>query len=492
MSLATLRNKYYNLWGNSKKIGLAVSGGVDSMAMAALARREYDGEIHAFTVDHRARHDSTAEALEVKKNLAKIGIDNHHILTIKKNLPVQKFELVARLERHKLLKAACHDQEITHLLLAHNLNDQHETFIMRLLKGSSAWGLAGTMPIDMADVLRKPSDENLGSAVSPSQIDTSLWYVRPLIDVSKQTLIDYCRSNSVPWVEDPTNLDPSLTMRNTIRQLFRREKDLPQALRPYSLTQTLSKLQQSRIQMEQEARDLVKYMETHHHAHILEGAGVVKIHEIPEFTSLTRSKRALVLSLLCRRIAPGSLAYDLSKFDNLAHQLATDRPTHEKAMKTHYASKLRFDMVPDKNYTKTNRCIYTVTRQKARRSNILDYSTVSVAQDRKWTKWHLVDGRFWVRLRSQNEAETNLQISYRLLHNDNDARRALMAKIGLKSLSLPHKFVVSQPFFTIHNDLDPYSLRPSQIIGYPTLGLYDRSVVEIQTQLKEFNGSCQF
>ena len=127
---------------NTKRIAIAISGGPDSLALAALAKNyslEKKTKIYYILVDHRIRKNSSKEALKVKKILKKFKIKldiltNH--LKIEKNV-----QSTARTIRYKLLSEFCEKKNVTTILTAHNLEDQVETFFIRLSRGSGLKGL---------------------------------------------------------------------------------------------------------------------------------------------------------------------------------------------------------------------------------------------------------------------------------------------------------------------------------------------------------------
>ncbi len=170
------------------RIAVGVSGGADSLALALLAdgwARRRGGEAMALTVDHRLRRGSGAAAREVGRILAPHGI-RHHVLTRHGPAPRSNVQAAAREARYALLGDWCRRQGILHLALAHHLEDQAETFLLRLGRGSGADGLA-CMPVvaEMHD----------------------LRLIRPLIAVPRARLRAVLRARRVAWIEDPSNRD---------------------------------------------------------------------------------------------------------------------------------------------------------------------------------------------------------------------------------------------------------------------------------------------
>jgi tRNA(Ile)-lysidine synthase len=138
-------------------------------------------------VDHGLRTGSAAEARRVKAWLAARGVA-HRTLRWPGPKPRSGVQAAARAARAELLGAWCRRHGILHLLLAHHVGDQAETFVLRLAAGSGADGLAC-----MASVTETPSVRVL----------------RPLLGVSSARLRATLRASDQDWIEDPSNRDPA-------------------------------------------------------------------------------------------------------------------------------------------------------------------------------------------------------------------------------------------------------------------------------------------
>ncbi len=171
------------------RLAVAVSGGADSLAVTvlchdwALAR---GGSVLALTVDHRLRPESTAEATAVGESLGQRGIA-HAVLAWDGVKPAAGLQEAARAARYRLLIDRAAASGILHLVLAHHQDDQAETLLLRLAKGSGADGLAA-----MAAVRDLPE----------------LRMVRPVLTVPKARLTATCVAAGLAWVEDPSNSAP--------------------------------------------------------------------------------------------------------------------------------------------------------------------------------------------------------------------------------------------------------------------------------------------
>ena len=170
-------------------IGLAVSGGADSMALAALGQgwaTSRGGVARALVVDHGLRSGSGAEARTVAERCRALGLETD-ILVWAGAKPSRGIQEAARRARYDLLAAACKRANILHLLVAHHRDDQVETVALRQERASGAEGLAGMTALAEWRDLR---------------------LLRPLLDVAKARLVATARAHGLAWVEDPSNADP--------------------------------------------------------------------------------------------------------------------------------------------------------------------------------------------------------------------------------------------------------------------------------------------
>jgi len=125
------------------KLGIAVSGGPDSLALLLLAAAARPERLEAATVDHALRPESRAEAEMVAGVCGQLSIP-HAILTAEwEQKPESALQERARIERYRLLGLWAKERGISALLTAHHADDQAETLVMRLNRGSGVRGLAG-------------------------------------------------------------------------------------------------------------------------------------------------------------------------------------------------------------------------------------------------------------------------------------------------------------------------------------------------------------
>lgn len=141
---------------SAPRLALAVSGGSDSMALALLASAWAEakgGEATALIVDHGLRRGSAAEAGRVRAWLRARGI-GCRILRWRGAKPAANLQAAARAARYALLTGWCRKAGILHLLLAHQQDDQAETLLLRLGRGSGLDGLAAMAPLASGADLR--------------------------------------------------------------------------------------------------------------------------------------------------------------------------------------------------------------------------------------------------------------------------------------------------------------------------------------------------
>ncbi len=174
------------LGGHSAAIG--VSGGPDSMALLWLLSewsKDRGFSIKAYTVDHGLRPESADEARKVSEWVWGWPNVTHEILLWEGDKPESRILEEARAKRYALIAEAMKKEGVSDLFVAHHRDDQAETFLIRLAKGSGLDGLAAMRPVQ--------------------KMDSGITLLRPLLDASKDDLILLCKENKIPYVDDPTN-----------------------------------------------------------------------------------------------------------------------------------------------------------------------------------------------------------------------------------------------------------------------------------------------
>ncbi len=156
------------------------------MALALLAQawtHSTGRSLRTVTVDHRLRADSGTEAAQVGAWLAARGIA-HDVLAWTGDKPTNGIQEAARAARYRLIAAWAERHAIGHVLVAHHLDDQAETILMRLARGSGITGLAGMRSVAVRHGMR---------------------LCRPLLSIPKARLLATVRTAGQDWVEDPSN-----------------------------------------------------------------------------------------------------------------------------------------------------------------------------------------------------------------------------------------------------------------------------------------------
>jgi tRNA(Ile)-lysidine synthase len=176
---------------------LAVSGGPDSTALMLLAARwrrslKAKPKLVAVTVDHGLRKESKREAASVARLARKLGLA-HRTLAWRGKKPTTGLQQAARAARYRLLAQAARAAGAAHVLTAHTLDDQAETVLIRMSRGSGVTGLAAM------------------GRFAPLPGDAQIRLVRPLLDIAKTRLIATLRAAKVPFADDPSNRDPRFT-----------------------------------------------------------------------------------------------------------------------------------------------------------------------------------------------------------------------------------------------------------------------------------------
>lgn len=172
-----------------EKLGLAISGGPDSLALMVLAaqwaRRRGRPDLFVYTVDHGLRPDAAAEAAMVVREAGALGLPAC-ALHWEGEKPVTGVQAAARAARYRLMAEAMEREGVAILATAHHLGDQAETVLMRLAHGSGIDGLRGM------DIL---------SFVEGCQV------VRPLLGVRPEVLREVVSHAGLSPASDPSNVD---------------------------------------------------------------------------------------------------------------------------------------------------------------------------------------------------------------------------------------------------------------------------------------------
>ena len=181
-------------WKGVPAVVLAVSGGPDSVALMWLAARWRRAQrrgprLIAVTVDHGLRKEAAREARDVKRLAGTLGLE-HRTLRWQGTKPKTGVQAAARAARYRLLAQAARATGAMHVATAHTRDDQAETLLMRLLRGSGITGL---------------------SAMAAETERNGVRLTRPLLEISKAELIATLEAAGIAFADDPTNRDPAFT-----------------------------------------------------------------------------------------------------------------------------------------------------------------------------------------------------------------------------------------------------------------------------------------
>jgi len=170
------------------KMAVAVSGGVDSMCLLYWLH-EIKADVICLHVNHKLRPEADTETEYVKEICEKLDIPCK-IFYWDDEKPSTGLEAAAREARYKMMTDYCHENNIEYLLTAHQSDDQIETFLMNLSRGSGLYGLAAMMP---------ESNRN------------GIKILRPLLNVSRDEIKKYCDNNNIRYFVDSMNSDEHYT-----------------------------------------------------------------------------------------------------------------------------------------------------------------------------------------------------------------------------------------------------------------------------------------
>ncbi|MCX6604739.1 MAG: tRNA lysidine(34) synthetase TilS [Acidobacteria bacterium] len=185
--LATVAASLGRLGLAGAKLGVAVSGGADSVFLLHALRQVYPGPLVVLHVNHGLRGPASDEDEAFVRTLAPEQFRSARSLPVTGNL-----EQHCRRERLRFFGEWIRSGVVDHVATGHTASDQAETVLLRLLRGTGPTGLRGILP------------------------RTREGLVRPLLDLDRDAIRCYLRDHRVPWREDASNADPRF-LRNRVR-----------------------------------------------------------------------------------------------------------------------------------------------------------------------------------------------------------------------------------------------------------------------------------
>ncbi|KAK0704912.1 hypothetical protein B0H67DRAFT_497750 [Lasiosphaeris hirsuta] len=502
-----------------RPVGVAISGGVDSMALAFLCYKLKKSDhlfklsdnpishFYGIVVDHRLRKGSSEEAAKVVSTVKEaiglkaeaISIRWEEVLGPNVNpndLP--NVETLARQHRYRRLGIAGQRLKIASMLMAHHEDDQYETVLMRLLSGHGYRGLQGMRPASdipecygmhnvsrsgfIDDQLRdnpfynlRPSSRmksvvrrNLRDQIDPAVLalemmkgrstfddfdtyediakgnkrvppllpmlieDGGMSIYRPFLEFGKDRIIATCVENGIPWFEDHTNTDPTFTMRNAVRHMYK-NYTLPVALQKPAILRLADRCRRKAASEEAEAdrlldRVLIRDFEPN------VGTAVIELQpfsfpRVPRksWSSLIRRHMRLrhyrhIAALLIRRllslVSPEQDVSAVGQLDYLVSLLFPSLATNENppAVKDNSPPKayvicgVHFIPLIGGDYPLRwllTRAPYASNMPRPEAEFFrLSFRKRGARHPKSWKfedwdSWHLYDGRYWVRIRNR-------------------------------------------------------------------------------------------
>ncbi len=189
-----------NLIPQNSKILVGLSGGPDSVFLLHILKNLQNKlkiDIIAAHLDHEWRTNSYLDIELCKKITDELRIPFICAKASQLNLNLKKTgskEEVGRIMRRKFFEQIAKEQDANKIALAHHLNDQQETFLIRLIRGTTLSGLTGINSLDGI-------------------------YIRPLLEIKKEEILNYLKENKIPYLIDPSNISDEF-LRNRIRKVI--------------------------------------------------------------------------------------------------------------------------------------------------------------------------------------------------------------------------------------------------------------------------------
>jgi len=353
----------------------------------------------------------------------------------------RRVESIARRLRYRAMGQAGRALGITELLFAHHADDQAETTLMRLANNYLGKGLSGMQSEaripeceDMYGVYGSGSPriirrENLSrdAGVHGSGMVVEgggIAILRPLLRFTKDRLVATCEQAGVKWVEDETNTDPSLTLRNTVRQLH--EKDLlPKALRRPNLCAIAARTSDRAAQQEERAHGIFRSLDIMIDPR--SGHAVCKIsyqtaNEIRQAPDVDHIK-AIILRKMLLLVAPASNV-DLTTLE-AASAAFLEPQTHQ----SQHVPIVLAGAAAVRQKDSQEALVYELRRtpppRKARKMQGETHISIFPRPPTKaiaWSDWRLWDERYWIRVgASPHQRPQAVEVSVRMLSTDDVA-----------------------------------------------------------------------
>ncbi|MEP5638180.1 MAG: tRNA lysidine(34) synthetase TilS [Roseibium sp.] len=274
------------------RLALAVSGGADSICLLLLfndwhSRSGWIGKCEVLTVDHGLRPESAQEAAFVQELSTRFGYTSEK-LTWSGEKPSTGVQETARQVRYRLFAKQMSVSNSEILVLAHHKNDQAETFLDRLTRGSGVFGLSAMS-----------ADERNGPE--------GLRLMRPLLDVPKARLKDTLKAREQNWCDDPSNEDHKYK-RSRLRNIAGLLED--EGLSQDRIATTVRQMRRMRTALEFVLVETFKRLVEEH------PAGPARL-AVNSFQTLPEEIRLRLLIMAIERVTGGAVSPRLKKLETL-------------------------------------------------------------------------------------------------------------------------------------------------------------------------------
>ena len=279
-------------------VALGVSGGPDSLALLYFfndwrLETDWTGRVLVLTVDHRLRDESSSEAEAVSHHCEHLGLE-HRTLVWEGEKPASNIQAAARDARYRLMAQEMRSGDIECLLLAHHRDDQVETFLDRLTRGSGVYGLGAMAP-----------DQPNGPH--------GLRLLRPFLGLPKARLVAELAAREISWAEDPSNRNPDYkrVRLRTMAGLLAEE-----GLEPDRLVETARRLRRAAAAIDAWVEKVWQESVTEH------PAGPLRLN-FAEMAGLPQEVRLRLLARMIQRVTGRDTPLRLSKLEFLEDRILT-------------------------------------------------------------------------------------------------------------------------------------------------------------------------
>lgn len=335
------------------------------------------------------------------------------------------FESLARKHRFQTLGLACHRYNIRSLLLAHHEDDQAETLLMRLINGHKMLGLTGMKAVaeipechGIYGAHQSVEIRNFGAEQfqQPQMTSGGVKVYRPLLNFNKARLRATCEDANMEWFEDHTNQDPALTMRNSVRKLYRSHK-LPPALSKSSL---LALSQRARQRHSSQLDIVNRFLTACQMSKFETKSGILQI-QFPDIRTFKvdtaiysaeqlRMPAAMLLRRVIKIITPNEhveLAALTSMLphvfpETFAADVTSSLPPNKRTI-----AGVQFDPISSSSTQKPE---WLISRQNAPRPKHKTVLSVLDSKSCSWTPWAMIDGRYWLRVKDDMERSLTVEL----------------------------------------------------------------------------------